>query len=103
MLTAEIINKIYTDTNHIPVSARKKLDTKPIGKVGPLALKRILKKITGTSGRLTVKGLVTSTGYGRATVQRAVAMLEDEKAVTVEKERKGRVVTTYVKAKKELI
>ena len=100
MLTAETIKKIYTNTNHIPAS--RKVRAKPLaGNVSQLALDTVLKVISSYNGFITIKLIVDKTSYGRATVQRTVALLECKRKVITKRVKNGRSKTLYIKAVKE--
>ncbi len=96
MLTAEIIQKMYTKTNHVPVNARTRGKTVN-SNVSKEALSAVLDYINSYKGFITVKTLEFKTNYARSTLQRVVALLAHQEKIQTKTVKNGRANTLHIK------
>ena len=96
MLTAEIIQKMYSKTNHIPANARPRGKTVN-SNVSKEALGSVLECINSYRGFVTVKTLEFKTDYARSTLQRVVALLAHQEKIQTKIVKNGRANTLHIK------
>ena len=97
MLTAEIIQKMYSETGHVPVNHTTKKAKSINTNVSKEALGSILKEINAHNGFITTKTLEFKTDYARSTVQRVIALLVHQKKIQTKIVKNGRVSAVHVK------